>query len=385
MSLTVVADENIPGLEQISAPGLNLQVLPGREITSRHLRQADALLVRSVTRVDADLLDGSPVRFVGTATSGLDHVDQHLLQRRSIGFAAAPGANADSVVDYVFSTLAVMAIDQGLDWLDSRIGVVGAGQVGGRLLRRLSALGVETRVCDPYVATASLPAPGSHCDIGAVLDCPVVTLHTPLTRGGEHPTHHLLDATRLSWLRHDQLLINAARGAVVDNEALLATLQARPAIRVALDTWEDEPAIDTTLLQKVRLATPHIAGYSLDGKWRATRMIVDALRRHFGLDEPRFDTREEDVAVLDAPLPQSGETRSHWLSRCILGAYDVRLEDRRMRTMSALSAAERRVDFDRQRRDYPVRREFSHFAFAGGLSDWQVRALRALGFTLPQP
>lgn len=385
MPLTVVADENIPGLEQVSGPGLNLQIMPGRGIDARHLRQADALLVRSVTPVNHSLLAGSPVSFVGSATSGVDHVDLDYLRRHSIGFAAAPGANADSVVDYVFSVLAVMAIDHGLDWLQTRIGVVGAGQVGGRLLRRLASLGIEARVSDPFVEAASLPSPHARCDIGAVLECPVVTLHTPLTRQGAHPTYHLLDAGRLSRLRSDQLLINAARGAVVDNGALLARLGKAPAAHVALDTWEGEPDIDPALLQAVTLATPHIAGYSLDGKWRATRMIVEALRAHFGLDDSHVATGEDSTRVLDRPLPQPGESRSHWLSRCILGAYDVRLEDRRMRALLALPAAQRPVDFDRQRRDYPVRRELSHSAYTGELTDWEASALTALGFTLPQP
>lgn len=383
MSLTIVADENIVGLEQLNCPGWTLLTLPGRAITPQHLRQADALLVRSVTAVNASLLAGSPVTFVASATSGVDHIDQDYLKRHDIGFAAAPGANADSVVDYVFAALAVMAIDHGIDWLNARIAVLGAGQVGGRLLQRLDRLGIDTRICDPFLS----PSSTRFTDIEEALDCDILTLHTPLSTQGDHPTHHLLDAKRVTSLKDGQVLINAARGAVVDNRALLARLREAQSPFVILDTWEGEPDIDPTLLQEVTLATPHIAGYGMDGKWRATRMVLAALQSHFQLEDSREGEQENGLTsrYIDTPQCVPGESRLHWLSRCILLAYDLRLDDTRMRAMQNLPAEARRTDFDRQRRYYPVRREFSGFTFAGAQSQWQFDALTAVGFSCAQP
>lgn len=393
MSLTIVADENIAGLEQLNRPGWTLLTLPGRAITPQHLRQADALLVRSVTAVNASLLAGSPVTFVATATSGLDHIDLDYLQRHDIGFAAAAGANADSVVDYVFAALAVMALDHGIDWLNARIAVLGAGQVGGRLLQRLDRLGVDTRICDPFLSQSllverQLSLSQTHfIDLEEALSCDILSLHTPLSKQGDYPTHHLLDAKRVASLKEGQVLINAARGAVVDNRALLARLREAHAPFVVLDTWEGEPDIDPTLLQEVTLATPHIAGYGTDGKWRATRMILAALQSHFQLEGSRADDGENgpSSSPVDTPQCLPGESRLHWLSRCILLAYDLRLDDTRMRATQNLPAEARRTDFDRQRRHYPVRREFSGFTFVNVQSQWQLDALTAVGFSCTQP
>jgi erythronate-4-phosphate dehydrogenase len=342
--MRLVIDENIPSARAAFGAFGELRVQPGRAIDAAAVRDADVLLVRSVTRVDAALLEGSRVRFVGTATAGIDHVDTRYLARRGIVFASAPGSNADSVVDYVLSALAICL--PGPAALPS-VGIVGCGQVGARLLARLRALGAACRVFDPFVAGIAEAAP-----LAAVLDCAVVTLHVPLTTHGPHPTFHLLDASRLAALRQDALLINTARGEVVDNAALRAALAERPAMRAVLDVWEPEPALDPGLLDRCTLGTPHIAGYAQDGKLRGVAQVLAALRAFLG-------TAAGQGTALALPTAGQLDAACGGWRDAALACYDPRVDDARLRAAVAADPSAHAAAFDRLRRDYPPRREFS--------------------------
>lgn len=380
--MVIVADENIPLLDSFFDEIGEIRRVSGRELTAAEVRDADVLLVRSVTRVDEALLRGSRVKFVGTATIGTDHVDQRWLKEQGIRFACAPGCNANSVVEYVISVLSLHAERLDIkDWTDLSVGIVGAGNVGGALWRTLSRLGITVQVCDPFRE----PEEDSD-DFGSLdqaLGCDVVSLHTPLTHTGDHPTYHMLDRQRLAGLNENQLLINTSRGEVIDCDALLERLQVSHAPTVVLDVWEHEPEINPRLAHGIWLATPHIAGYSLEGKVQGTEVIYQALSRFLGLPA----RKQSGQFLPEPPLSKLAFTRSAQArdaaDTAIRACYDPRRDDARLRHTLRLPGVERGAAFDRLRRDYPVRREFSSVKIQlKGASRSLQDQFRVLGFKL---
>ena len=275
--MLIVADENIPLLDEFFAGFGEIRRYPGRQIDAAAVRDADLLLVRSVTRVDQSLLADSQVRFVGTCTIGTDHLDLDYLDSRQISWCSAPGCNARGVVDYVLGSILALAEQQGVDPAQRSYGIVGAGHVGGRLLKVLRGLGWAVKACDPPLAALQT---GEFVDLAEILqDCDVLSLHTPLAAD----TRHLVGASQLAALRPGAWLINASRGAVVDNQALRQRLESGADLQVVLDVWEGEPLVDVPLANLCHIATPHIAGYSLDGKLRGTAQIYQAFCASMGL------------------------------------------------------------------------------------------------------
>ncbi|QEY63978.1 4-phosphoerythronate dehydrogenase PdxB [Metapseudomonas lalkuanensis] len=353
--MRIVADENIPLVDAFFGGLGDIRRLPGRAIDAAAVADADLLLVRSVTRVDSTLLAGTPVRFVGTCTIGTDHLDLEYFARAGIGWSSAPGCNARGVVDYVLGSLLVLAEDEGVDLASRTFGVVGAGQVGGRLVDVLRGLGWRVLVCDPPRQAVE---GGDFVDLETIIrECDAISLHTPLDAGGEHPTYHLLDTGRLERLRPGAWLLNASRGAVVDNQALRAVLERRSDLRAVLDVWEGEPQADVALAQLCRIATPHIAGYSLDGKLRGTAQVYQAWCRFSGQAESvRLDE------LLPAPwldeLTLDAGTDPNWaLATLCRAVYDPRRDDADFRRSLAGDEGQRRAAFDVLRKHYPVRRE----------------------------
>lgn len=369
--LKIVADENIPSLERYFAGIAQLVCYPGREIDSAVLADADVLLVRSVTRVDRSLLEGSSVKFVGSATIGLDHIDTAYLGEQNIAFAHAPGSNAQSVVEYVCSAICSLRKHMG-GFLSKRVAVIGCGNVGSRLARLLKSLGCEVVGHDPFLASL---ADISLVSLEEALGADIISLHTPLTREGPHPTYHLLDGKRLALLKPGALLINSGRGAVIDNAALLRSLQTTGDLFVALDVWESEPNISLELMRIVDIATPHIAGYSLDGKLAGTRMLYEALCHCFALECPSVevsvsvmsqDQSRRSVNVPGNNLPGSIDPEELFAG-LIQQVYDVRLDDQRMRKALAIERTDKSTDeqareFDLLRKNYPIRREWLNYS-----------------------
>jgi erythronate-4-phosphate dehydrogenase len=354
--MRIVVDANVPAADTAFGSLGEVIRVPGRDITADTVRDADALVVRSVTPVNAALVEGSRLRFVGTCTIGTDHVDQAALEAAGIDFASVPGCNAEAVVDQVLISLLTLGERQGWRLGERRVGVVGAGNVGSRLLQRLQAMGVACLACDPPRAELE-DAVGFHSLEELIEQCDVLCLHTPLVQDGPHPTHHLLNAERLESLAPGTVLLNAGRGDCVDGAALRRRLEQRGDLDVALDVWEQEPGIDPALSALVALATPHVAGYSLDGKLRGTHGIYCALCWRLGLPaRVMLGELLPSPALAELTLSARMETEDA-LRLCMRAVYDVR------RDHDALALAARiqgmAQGFDACRSNYPLRREFS--------------------------
>lgn len=383
----VVVDQNI-SLPADLSDHLQLTVLPGRDIRPCDVRDADALLVRSVTRVNRTLLQNSSVRFVGTATSGTDHLDLEWLATAGIAVADAAGANANAVTDYVLSCLASLLRDELMMWSGLRVAVVGVGRVGSQLVGRLQGLGVNCVGCDPFQQVVEGL---SYVPLSDALTADVVCLHTPLTITGPHPTWHMLDADHLANLAPQTILINAGRGEVIDNQALRVHAQRFPERKFILDVWENEPFPDAELLRLAYIATPHIAGYSLESKEQAGHRILNALYQHFELSEgtgqPATDARGESAAFdrqTPAKWAMSRVAQSAVAKNILRGFSAWELSERFSRDyLAATTSGQAGETFDRYRREQLSRREFSALPLPGSQFDDEIgRALTAAGFTV---
>lgn len=381
--MLIVADENIPLLDSFFGDIGEIRRVSGRSMSNGDIRDADILLVRSVTRVNRELLEGSRVRFVGTTTIGTDHVDLDWLEQAGIRFSAAPGCNANSVAEYVLSILSLHAERRGLpDWSRLSVGIVGVGNVGGELAHKLERLGFDVRLCDPPRADRE-EDDEEFVALEEAMKCDVVSLHTPLTRDGKHPTFHMIGPPELEALGADQLLINAGRGEVIDSSALLARLEQGNAPTVALDVWEQEPRIHPELVDRVWLATPHIAGYSLEGKVQGTEMIYQALSQFLGLPVRKKAGQFLPEPALSKISFTSSADEDDAIRIALRACYDPRRDDAKLRNAMKVAPEERGGAFDRLRRDYPIRRECSSLKIQlKGTSKSLQDSFRAVGFKL---
>jgi erythronate-4-phosphate dehydrogenase len=359
--MKIVADQQIPHAAQAFSEFAEVTLCNGREITAEKIHDADVLLLRSVTAVNADLLEDSQVKFVATATSGLDHIDLGYLEKNNIGFAHAKGSNARSVAEYVLSSLFVLADQQDFKFNDKTVGVIGCGEVGSRVVELLETLGVKTIINDPPLKDES--GDGQYRDIHEIFSADIITLHVPLTGDGPYPTQNLLDAQFLSQLNDDVILLNTARGGVINEAALKNHLASHENMKVILDVWEDEPDIDLELFTEIDIGTPHIAGYSTDGKIHATQMIFESLCEFFKLDNkwnPDFGSSAANS--LELPLGSELDDQDA-IQMAILASYDVRSDSASLRQIPEISIEKRGQYFDELRKNYPVRREFPATVF----------------------
>jgi len=348
----ILVDENMPYARELFSRLGEVKAVPGRPIPLAELTDADALMVRSVTKVNEALLSGKGIKFVGTATAGTDHVDDAWLKQAGIGFSAAPGCNAIAVVEYVFSSLLMLAERDGFTLTSRTVGIVGVGNVGSRLQKRLEALGIRTLLCDPPRADRGDEGDFRSLD-ELVAECDVLTFHTPLFKDGPYKTRHLADDALISRLKPGTILINACRGPVVDNAALLQRLETGQDLSVVLDVWEPEPDLNVALLDKVDIGTAHIAGYTLEGKARGTTQVFEAYSAFIG--------KSQQVA-LDTllPTPDFGRITLHGpldqgtLKRLVHLVYDVRRDDALLRKVAGIPG-----EFDKLRKHYVERREWS--------------------------
>ncbi|MDE6001913.1 MAG: 4-phosphoerythronate dehydrogenase [Prevotella sp.] len=280
--MKIVVDDKIPYIrEKLALLADEVVYLRGADIKAADVRDADALIVRTRTRCDEQLLGGSRVQLVATATIGFDHIDTDYLQRAGIAWTNSPGCNAGSVAQYLECSLLLLEQQKGLSLHDSTIGIVGCGHVGTKVKAVAERLGMRVLVCDPLVGEPDFVS----FDV-IEREADVITFHVPLTYEGRYATWHMADDAFFHRLPCVPYIINTSRGEVVDNAALLSALQAGRVRDAVIDVWENEPQLNIELLQRAFIGTPHIAGYSADGKVNADNMVIDALCRHFHLPHP---------------------------------------------------------------------------------------------------
>lgn len=337
--MRVIVDDKIPYIrEALALMGVDAVYVPGARMDRNLVCDADALIVRTRTACNASLLEGSRVRFIATATIGHDHIDADYCAARGIRWVNAPGCNAASVRQYVQSALLLLQRDHGLRLSGTTIGVVGVGNVGTLVANMARLWGMRVLLCDPPRAERG--------EVGFVPlervaeEADVVTLHTPLTYDGKHPTFHLAGEEFFQSLQRKPFFINTSRGETTDTQALLRALERGDVAQCIIDVWEQEPDIDRMLLDRCYIGTPHIAGYSADGKANATRMALEALANHFHLGE---------VPSITPPPPAGEVLYSASLSDALLQIYDP------IRDCKALR--EHPETFEQLRGDYPLRRE----------------------------
>lgn len=380
--LRLVVDENISYAAEAFSKFGQVKLMHGRKIDRQALSDIDALIIRSITNVNEELLKGTPIKFVGTATIGTDHIDKEYLRENGIAFSSAKGCNADAVAEYVYSAMFHIMEKKGLTLKDKTLGVVGIGNIGSRVVRLGKVLGLNVLENDPPLERKTKER--RFVELKEVLSSDIITFHVPLNLGREDNTFHLLDKEKLSLIKKDAILINASRGPVIDNEALLELKKKNDYLSVALDVWEKEPGFDQGLLKRIDIGTPHIAGYSLEGKVNGTAMIFEALSSYLksGLSfNPELPEVPDQKIMLN-----TNASKESICNRAFSHVYDISQDDAQMRMTLEMTEEEKAKYFDLLRKDYKLRREFSNYLiklepFSQDTGD----ILRAFRFKLNQP
>ncbi len=377
--MKIIADENIPFAAECFSSLGDVTILSGRDITSSAVRDADVLIVRSITKVDEKLLNGSSVKFVGTATIGFEHIDVEYLNQKKIGFASAPGSNANSVAEYVIAALLEIARKHRLSLEGKSIGIMGVGNVGSKVVQKCGALDMKLFLNDPPLQRQT--SDKKYLPLEDLFGCDIITLHTPLTFEGIDKTYHLADEKFFKSLKSGCLFINTARGAVTDSAALKAAIKSGIVKASVLDVWENEPDIDIELLEMVDVATPHIAGYSLDGKIAGMIMIYQAACKFFGLPvEKHIDDFLPKPDIPQLIIENNLSDEQEILRLTVKKIYDITKDDAGLRRILDLPKNKRPFIFDRLRKTYPVRREFQNTACILESKNKLGEKLKGIGF-----
>jgi erythronate-4-phosphate dehydrogenase len=371
--MKVVADDKIPFLRGALESHAEVVYLPGSKISREDLLNADALITRTRTKCNESLLKGTSVRCITTATIGFDHIDTSWCEENGVFWTNAPGCNSGSVQQYIAAALSVLSNELGFSPRGMTLGVVGVGNVGTKVARAARAMGFHVLLNDP--PRARMEGDEGFVSLETIRqEADIITFHVPLQKSGEDKTFHLVDRSFLEGMAPGKIIMNSSRGEVVDGNALKASLESGHLAAAVLDVWENEPGIDPALLKLVSIATPHIAGYSADGKVNGTAMSVQAISRYFKL-------RLDSWLPANVPVPESTvltiDTRSmtpeEVIKKAILFTYPILDDDRRLR--------EDLGSFEKQRGDYPLRREFPVFTIQlRGAEQELARRLEEIGF-----
>ena len=367
----IVADANLALLEETFGQHASISTVPGRDMRAEHVRNADVLLLRSVTRANRELLGDSPVKFVGTATIGTDHLDIPFLEDRGICWASAPGCNANAAAQYTLAMAWLAANRLGKDLRDLSVGIIGRGNVGSRLQNLLDILHIPSVACDPPLADAG--------ETGLVKQAqafrqPVISFHVPLTSDGPYPTFHMLNGETLSSLSDGTMVVNASRGDVIDGNALLKDIR-RQRVAAALDVWPHEPGLDLELMDSTVVASPHVAGYSMQGKQNGTLMIYRAFCDWAGIETATAGRAEQHFQQLHLD-PAADVIRQVLNASC-----GVEQDDQTMRQSLSETGCDVAVAFDQLRKTYRLRNDFGAWEVSGH-SPGQESVLSAMGFRL---
>jgi erythronate-4-phosphate dehydrogenase len=351
--IRIVADDKIPFLKGVLEPYATITYVPGNEIIRSNVKEADALLVRTRTKCNADLLSDTPVKFIGTSTIGFDHIDTQFCEENNIKWTNAPGCNSSSVQQYMVAALLRISKEWDFDLKDKTIGIIGVGNVGSKVTKVAEAFGMKVILNDPPRQRDE--GSSIFSDLDYLLSASdIVTLHVPLNMDGEDRTFHLINNDTLSKIKNGSWLINTSRGEVVDTIALKSALATNKLSGTVVDVWEREPEIDTSLMHQAFLATPHIAGYSADGKANGTAMIVNSLCKMFDISlSDWYPPDLPNVPNPDIKIDCLGKWDHEILHKAISHAYNIIEDDIRLRFDPSR--------FEHERENYPVRREFPFY------------------------
>jgi|WetSurMetagenome_2_1015567.scaffolds.fasta_scaffold45553_3 erythronate-4-phosphate dehydrogenase len=376
--LNLIVDENIAFARDAFMQFGNVTLLPGREINNAVLHNTDILIVRSITNVNEELLKNTPVKFVGTATIGTDHINLDYLKINNITFADAKGCNAFSVAEYVMAALFNLAVKFDFSLKDKSIGIVGVGNVGSKVAGFAEALGMKVLLNDPPLQRNGNTR--KFVDLNEIFSADIITLHVPLNLNGIDKTFHLIDKEKLSRIKDKAILINTSRGAVVNNIDLHDAIDKKN-LKVVLDVWENEPTVDIELVNEVHIGTPHIAGYSLEGKINGTQMIYNSLCEF--LNAQKTFSFDNDPPINSNKLFGMNYKIELSLEKLISGIYSIQEDDKRMREMLNMNIEERIKYFDSLRKNYPIRREFNNYSVKStNLSEEVKSILEKLRFNI---
>ncbi len=371
--IKIVADNKIPFLKGSMESYAHVEYLPGNKIKKKHLLTADCLIVRSRTRCDADLLLGTNVKFIASATIGFDHIDTEFCEKNGIFWTNSEGCNASSVNQYVASALIYFAKKFKLNLCEMTLGIIGVGHVGTKIEKLAKTLGMNVLLNDPPRARKEKNTEFIHIS-NILKHADIISMHVPLTYEGNDPTYHLVDEKFLQTLSKKVYFINTSRGEVVDTLSLINAIDIGGVKGAIIDVWENEPDLNTDLLDIVDIATPHIAGYSLDGKANGTAMCVRAASKFFGWDLNNW--YPENIPLPASPVINidcSGKSLDKIIQCCTFATYNIICDDKLLRLSPD--------NFEQQRENYPVRREPSAFHVRlSNCDDEVVRVLRELGF-----
>jgi erythronate-4-phosphate dehydrogenase len=373
--MKVVVDEKIPFLLNVLEPFVDVEYYAGNEINNKILKNADAIIIRTRTKCNASLLDNTNVKFIATATIGYDHIDIDYCNKKGIKWTNAPGCNSNSVMQYVASALLTYSKEQGIDLKDQVLGVIGVGNVGKKIVKLAEYLGMTVLLNDPPRAKKEGIC-GYISLKGLLRDANIITCHVPLEHSGEFPTYHLVNSEFLKMANKGTIFINSSRGEVVDTKALKESLISKLIKAAFIDVWENEPDIDRELIELAYFATPHIAGYSTDGKANATKMSVQALSIYFNLGID--DWEPEDIPSPKDTLITIGQKSGNFqkvLEEAIIPTYAIRNDDKLLRSCPE--------NFEKLRGEYPLRREFGAYHIsASNLSVEERWTLLRMGFNI---
>ena len=371
--MKVIIDDKIPYIKGALEPFAEVVYLPGSKTTPEVVKDADALITRTRTICNERLLAGSSVKFIATATIGYDHIDTDYCKRAGIAWTNAPGCNAGSVEQYIASALHTWALEKREKLREKTIGIIGVGNVGSKVARFCETLGMKVLLNDPPRERAE--GPEKFVPLDAILrEADIITFHVPLNLDGTDATWHMAGPDFFGKLAKKPLVINSCRGEVLDTPAVKdALINGRIAGFIA-DCWENEPDIDLELLNMAYLATPHIAGYSKDGKANGTRMSVQALSRFFNLD--LRDWQPQQIELPDTTeifMDGSRRDEESVIAEAVLSTYDIESDSDRLK-----SSPEK---FEKFRGDYPVRREFPVYTIhAKNVDKSTIHKLKTIGF-----
>ena len=354
--MKLVVDENILFAEEAFAEFDSLHLINGRSIDNKVLSDAEVLIVRSITKVDENLLQNTPVRFVGTATIGTDHIDIEHLLKNKITFADAKGCNADSVAEYVFTALLKIAVDERINLSQKSMGIVGVGNIGSRVARLARALGLKVLINDPPKERGGIGS--GYVTLDEILKADIISLHVPLNKSGIDKTVHLLNDQNLKKIKEGTIIINTSRGPVSDNKALLNETRTKH-FKLILDVWENEPDINIKLLKITKIGTAHIAGYSLEGKANGTKIIYDSLCENLN-KKPVWEPLLKKIKITTCRLDQ-GETIEEKLYNLFSSIYNIERDDKKLKSIYESGTYKLKEHFDNLRKEYLVRREFSNY------------------------